>query len=130
LPPEKNAPVSWVQAREMDASGISVESHTVTHPILTKDGENRLSFELKKSKQRLEEMLEKQIKVFCYPSGAFDEKVWQAVKQNGYECAVTTRYGFNADGTNPFLLNRIDAQPDTVHFAQSSSGFEDFRQNF
>lgn len=130
LPPETNAPVSWVQAREMDASGISVESHTVTHPILTKVDANRLNFELMKSKQKLEEMMQKQIKVFCYPSGAFDEKVWQAVKQNGYECGVTTRYGFNANGTNPFLLNRIDAQPDTVHFAQSSSGFEDFRQSF
>jgi peptidoglycan/xylan/chitin deacetylase (PgdA/CDA1 family) len=130
LPPETNAPISWAQAREMNSSDVGVESHTVTHPILTNVGENRLNFELKKSKQRLEEMLQKRITVFCYPSGAFDELVWQAVKQNGYECAVTTRYGLNANGKNPFLLNRIDAQPDTVHFAQSSSGFEDFRQNF
>lgn len=128
LPPETSAPLSWTQAREMETGGVSFQSHTVTHPMLTQVGENRLNFELNESKQKLEEILQKKINAFCYPSGVFDEKVWQAVKQNDYKCAVTTRYGFNTENANRFLLNRIDAQPDAVHFAQSVSGFEDFRQ--
>ncbi len=75
-------------------------------------------------------MLQREIKVFCYPAGAVDERVWQAVKRNGYGFAATSRYGFNAEGINPFLLNRIDAQSDVSHFAQSVSGFEDFRWKF
>ncbi len=31
-PPDANAPLSWEQAREMNKSGINIESHTVTHP--------------------------------------------------------------------------------------------------
>ncbi len=31
-PPDANAPLSWEQAREMNESGINIESHTVTHP--------------------------------------------------------------------------------------------------
>ncbi len=130
LPPKTNAPLSWEQAREMNASAVNIESHTVTHPILTKIGANQLNFELNESKQKLEEILQKKIKVFCYPSGVLDENVCRAVERNGYNCAVTTRYGFNAKSANRFLLNRIDAQSDTVHFAQSVSGFEDFRQKF
>ncbi|MBA2620614.1 MAG: polysaccharide deacetylase family protein [Acidobacteria bacterium] len=130
LPPETNAPLSWTQAREMDASGVSLQSHSVTHPMLTQVSENRLNFELNESKQKLEEILQKKINAFCYPSGMFDENVWQAVKRNAYRCAVTTRYGFNREEANRFLLNRIDAQPDVVHFAQTVSGFEDFRQKF
>jgi peptidoglycan/xylan/chitin deacetylase (PgdA/CDA1 family) len=128
VPPEEYAPVSWEQAREMDANKLKVESHTVTHPILINISEEQLNFELKQSKNRLEEQLGRRMEVFCYPNGAVNEAVWQADEENGYECAVTTRQGFNSNGVNPFLMKRIDAQKDIIDFAQSVSGFEDFKQ--
>ncbi|MBC7900708.1 MAG: polysaccharide deacetylase family protein [Saprospiraceae bacterium] len=130
LPPETNSAITWDQAKEMDKNGLNIESHTVTHPILTNVDETRLNFELRESKLKLEGELQRGINAFCYPAGAVDKKVWQAAKQNGYEGAVTTGYGFNEKGSNPFLLNRIDALPDPVYFAQSSSGFEDFKLKF
>lgn len=130
LPPAINSPILWEQAREMDAGSISIESHTVTHPILPNVSDTQLNFELQKSKKRLEEKLQKEIRSFCYPAGATNEKVWRAVKQNDYECAVTNRYGFNVKTANRFLLNRIDAQPEAAYFAQSTSGFEGFRRKF
>ncbi len=128
LPTEEFAPITWEQAREMDADGVQIESHTVTHPILTNIPEPDLDYELTGSKRRLEEVLDRKVENFCYPNGSLDETVWKAVENSGYRCAVTTNYGFNRKDTNQFLLNRIDAQSAIENFAQSASGFEILRQ--
>ncbi len=124
------APISWEQAREMDAENVRLESHTVSHPILTNITANNLDFELKNSKKRLEEFLERNVEHFCYPNGSLNKNVQNAVKNAGYKSATTTNYGFNAGQTNSFLLNRIDAPTAIANFAQSVSGFELFRQRF
>ena len=130
LPTAEYAPISWRQAVEMDASVLKIESHTATHPILTNISETQLDFELNSSREKLETVLNRKSEHFCYPNGSFDEKVWQAVKNNDYQSAVTTEYGFNGKGENPFTLKRIDAQAAIENFAQSVSGFEAFRKSF
>lgn len=127
-PPKKFAPITWQQAREMDKNGIRIESHTVTHPILPNIGEDQLEFELRQAKNRLEKILERKVRHFCYPNGSLDEKVQEAVEKAGYKSAVTTEYGFNNGRTDPYLLKRIDASPNIANFAQSVSGFEHLRQ--
>lgn len=128
LPTKEFAPIDWEQAREMDAENVKIESHTATHPILTNVSANDLDFELKTSKSRLEEVLDREVEHFCYPNGSFNNAVWQAVKNANYKCATTTNYGFNEKTANPFLLNRIDAQSSVANFAQSASGFEAVKQ--
>jgi peptidoglycan/xylan/chitin deacetylase (PgdA/CDA1 family) len=120
--------MTWEQAREMDAENVRIESHTATHPILPKVSGERLDLELTTSKARLEEILNRRIEHFCYPNGSFNNAVWQAVKNANYKCATTTNYGFNEKRSNPFLLNRIDAQSAIANFAQSASGFEAMRR--
>lgn len=127
-PTKEFAPISWEQAREMDKSYIKIESHTVTHPILPNVDEIQLVFEITKAKNRLEKILERNVGHFCYPNGSLNEKVRQEVENAGYKTAVTTEYGFNNGRSNPFLLKRIDANPSIANFAQSVSGFEQFRQ--
>ncbi len=128
LPIDDFAPVTWEQAREMDANKMAIESHTVTHPILTNINQERLDFELQTSKKRLENNLQKEIKHFCYPNGTLNAAVRKSVENAGYESAVTTAYGFNEKQTNQFALNRIDAAAAIENFAQSVSGFEALRQ--
>lgn len=128
LPTVEYAPINWRQAREMDAADLKIESHTATHPILTNIGKTRLDFELRNSKEKLESILNRKSEHFCYPNGSFDEKVWQAAKNNEYQSAVTTEYGFNGKAENPFLLKRIDAPAAIENFAQSVSGFEAWRR--
>ena len=128
LPTAEYAPITWRQAVEMDATDLKIESHTTTHPILTNIGKTRLDFELRNSKEKLESILNRKSEHFCYPNGSFDEKIWQAAKNNEYQSAVTTEYGFNGKGENPFTLKRIDAQAAIENFAQSVSGFEAFRK--
>jgi len=128
IPPADYAALSWDAAREMNANNLSIESHTVTHPILTNIDEKQLDFELRVSRERLENNLSKKVETFCYPNGAFNENVRQAVENSGYKCAVTTRYGFVEKAENKFLLSRIDALYDIENFAQSVSGFEALKQ--
>ena len=127
-PVREFAPMSWAQAREMDHENVRIESHTKTHPILTNVSAADLEFELKTSKKRLEEVLERRVEHFCYPNGSFDEKVERAVENAGYKSAVTTDYGFNQNLSNRFALRRINAQSGIASFAQSASGFEALRQ--
>ena len=127
IPPTPNADyaaMNWEQAREMDAENLRVESHTVTHPILTNITQTQLDYELQTSKKRLENVLGRKVEHFCYPNGSFDAQIQNSVERAGYKSAVTTDYGFNERDTNQYALNRIDAQSAIERFAQSVSGFE------
>lgn len=128
VPPTEFAAMTWDQARDMDADGVTIESHTVTHPILTNVDEMELEFELTVAKARLEGHLDRSVNHFCYPNGSLNENVRRAAENAGYASAVTTAYGFNDGGNDKLLLNRIDAQSAIESFAQSASGFEAVKQ--
>ena len=128
VPPPEFAAMTWDKAREMDADGVRIESHTVTHPILTNISQTELDFELGTAKTRLEEQLCRPVDHFCYPNGSLNDTVRRAAATAGYVSAVTTAYGFNNGGNDKLLLNRIDAQSAIESFAQSASGFEAVKQ--
>jgi peptidoglycan/xylan/chitin deacetylase (PgdA/CDA1 family) len=124
LPPEEFAPITWEQAREMDAAGVEIGSHTVTHPILTRVRPDRLAFELSASRARLRDALGRDADLFCYPNGDYDAAVRDAVIRAGYRAAVTTDAGLNSAGDCAFTLKRVHTERDLAHFIQSTSGFE------
>lgn len=128
VPTQSYSAITWEQALEMDRTGIAIESHTVTHPILTNVDEIGLKSELAASKEILEKHLEKKVRHFCYPNGTYDQRVRDAVEKAGYASSVTTKYGFCGAASGLFELKRIDAQPSIEHFAQSVSGFERMRE--
>jgi peptidoglycan/xylan/chitin deacetylase (PgdA/CDA1 family) len=125
--PDEFGPVAWAEAREMQANGIEIGSHTLTHPILTRVGDERLRLELQESRSRLEEVLRRRIEQFCYPNGDYDERVRSEVARAGYSIAVTCVGGLNKKGVDPLALRRIHAERDNAHFAQSVSGFEELK---
>jgi len=126
-PPEEFGSVTWDQAREMDANGVEIGSHTLTHPILTNIGGARLRRELCDSKSRLEEVLGRRVDLFCYPNGDNDERVQCEVARAGYSAAVTVVNGLNQSGDDPLTLRRIHTERDLAHFLQSISGFEQLK---
>ncbi len=112
----------------MEHGGVGIECHTKTHPILTKlmphGSWSKLMIHARKSNRGLKRKLIH----FCYPNGAYDETIAAAIREAGYQSAVTTNYGFCGPETDVFQLKRIDAQPSIANFAQSVSGFEKFRE--
>ncbi|MBX7171390.1 MAG: polysaccharide deacetylase family protein [Pyrinomonadaceae bacterium] len=128
LPPKEFAPISWEQAREMDENGVNIESHTVTHPILTNINETDLGFELTESRRTLCEKLNREVKIFCYPNGNVSTRESEAVAKSNYDCAVTTEIRLSNSTDNLFLLPRIDAEPEMTRFIQSTSGFDSLKK--
>lgn len=128
LPPKEFAPISWEQAREMDKNGVNIESHTVTHPILTNINETDLEFELTESRRILSERLNREVKIFCYPNGNVSARESNAAAKSNYDCAVTTEIRLSNSTDNLFLLPRIDAEPEMTRFIQSTSGFDSLKK--
>jgi peptidoglycan/xylan/chitin deacetylase (PgdA/CDA1 family) len=114
-PPEEFAPLSWDEVRTMADSRIEFGGHTVTHPILQiVETPQELEFEIAHSKLRIEEELQTRVEHFAYPSGKSDEvppAAKDAVKQAGFETAVTTIRGQVGPGSDPLWLRRIGADP-------------------
>ncbi|HST20031.1 MAG TPA: polysaccharide deacetylase family protein [Blastocatellia bacterium] len=130
VPPDDLGPITWEQAREMDAAAIEIGSHTVTHPILTNVSRAQLRSELVQSRERIESILKRKVDLFCYPNGDYNSEVTSEVERAGYRCAVTVEPGLNDAHSSPFALRRIAADSDLAHFVQSTSGFEQVKAGF
>ncbi|WP_291643702.1 polysaccharide deacetylase family protein [Clostridium sp.] len=95
------------QLKEMEASGMDIQSHTVHHDHLAKLSYQKQLETLKESKDFLEKALNKKIKYFAYPYGEYSKESLKAVKEAGYTMAFTTagRWSDKADGI--LTLDRV-----------------------
>lgn len=115
LPPGENGShqddvdrmLTWGEVLAMSHDGIDFGTHTVTHPLLTYEGDQILERELRMGKQVLEEKLKKKVLAFVYPNGDWDERVRRCVEQAGYQCAFTTESRWHRCGQDPFTIPRI-----------------------
>jgi peptidoglycan/xylan/chitin deacetylase (PgdA/CDA1 family) len=74
----------------MDRAGIEIGSHTVDHANLARMSFGSTTYQVLQSKRLLEEMLGHPVVDFAYPSGQFNGQTMVAVRQAGYDTAVTT----------------------------------------
>jgi peptidoglycan/xylan/chitin deacetylase (PgdA/CDA1 family) len=95
------------ELREMQANGMEIGSHTVSHVRLAETDDTRLMQELTDSKATLEEQLGKTVDSFAYPYGVWDARCAEAVQHAGYTVACTTRTGWALRDKNPYLLRRL-----------------------
>jgi peptidoglycan/xylan/chitin deacetylase (PgdA/CDA1 family) len=84
---------SWLtadQILELDATGlVEFGSHTVWHPKLTKASAEEINYELTKSKEYLEKLLNKKVTVMAYPFGLYNEAIKNQTKDAGYLAGLT-----------------------------------------
>lgn len=99
--------VSADMVREMDAGGVEIASHTVSHVDLTRTPQPELDRQLRESKQSLEQLLGRPVLDFCYPAGAVDQRVVDAVAAAGYATATTTVPGGLHSLADRFRWTRI-----------------------
>lgn len=95
------------ELREMQAYGMEIGSHTVSHVRLTEVNDTRLSKELADSKATLEDLLGNSVGSFAYPYGVWDQRCATAVKLAGYSAACTTRTGWALRDSDPYRLRRL-----------------------
>lgn len=85
--------LTWEQAREMAAAGMSMQSHSLDHVDLRERSAEFLRHQLEGSRALIEARVGQPVRFFCYPAGRYDEATVQAVEQAGYWGAVTTAWG-------------------------------------
>jgi len=100
--------IGWEQARQLDAEGFSIGSHTATHPILPEINGDAASYEIRDSKRSIEDRLGIPVHFFAYPYGRFDQRIRNLVQESGYQAACSTQAGFNGNQVDRFALRRLD----------------------
>ena len=94
----------WV--RKLVAAGWELDSHTLSHPDLTRLGARSLRREVAGSRSMLRKRFHVPVNFFCYPSGRYDARVIAAVRDAGYLGATTTIEGA-AVPSERFTLRRV-----------------------
>lgn len=91
------------ELRMLSHSGFfSIQSHTATHPDLTKIEDYQ--YQLKHSKEKLEKIINKPIIALSYPFGKFNEKVVGETKKY-YQFGLTDS-AVNINNMNQYMLPR------------------------
>lgn len=100
--------MSWEHIDSLVESGISVESHSCSHRILTRLDPQSLDSELEASRRILQDHLGHEIKAIAYPNGDFNKSVREKVSKYGFRLAFTTQEGFADLTTDNLLIPRIN----------------------
>jgi peptidoglycan/xylan/chitin deacetylase (PgdA/CDA1 family) len=95
------------QMEEMNAEGMSIQSHTLTHPYLIKLDKEQMEKELSESKRLLEEQLGSPVHFLSIPHGLYDKAVKKAACEAGYLAMLTSDMGLNNRQSDSYSLKRI-----------------------
>ncbi|MBN1526731.1 MAG: glycosyltransferase [Candidatus Omnitrophica bacterium] len=100
--------LGWKDLKEMSDSGlITIGSHTKGHVWLPDLGTAGVKKELEESKRILEEGLGKKVDYFCYPLGAYNERIKKLVKEAGYRGAFGTNPGIHEPNDDVYAIKRV-----------------------
>jgi peptidoglycan/xylan/chitin deacetylase (PgdA/CDA1 family) len=109
-----NPTLDWGELAELEAGGIRIESHGISHRPLADLELDESAREIVLSKLRLEERLGRPVRAFAYVKGS--EAHYRTVhlsllRQAGYEVAFTSVSGANSAQTDPLRLHRYNVEP-------------------
>jgi peptidoglycan/xylan/chitin deacetylase (PgdA/CDA1 family) len=119
--------LTWKQIREMSDAGVDIESHSLSHPFLTRRRHTDLdqgaysswlSRELIDSKRMIEHATGKPVLFIAYPFGDYDHYLVDSVGRAGYGAALTCEAGKVRRGSDPLRMRRmvVEKKMDFVSF--------------
>lgn len=104
----------WDEVAEMQQLGMTVGSHTTTHPNLPNAGLEAATHEIVGSKARLERELGTPVTMFSYPNGGAERyqtpELRRVVADAGYAAATTSRNAFAGPTSDLYALERIEVE--------------------
>lgn len=99
--------LTWAELEEMNRQGMSIQSHTANHPLLSTLTEARTRAELMESKRAIEDKLGAPVNFLSLPNGDSNPFYVGAARESGYLGGCCSRFGFNDRNTDPFFWRRI-----------------------
>src|SRR5215831_16863819 len=87
----RQRPMGHSELRSLASEGFEIGAHGYSHKHLWRLPPEELAQEVGPCKRILEDVLGKEVEMFCYPRGRYDRNTVCAVKQAGYKGARTVR---------------------------------------
>ena len=115
---------SWDDLRAMRDAGMSVQSHTHSHPFLSQLSRDEVRTELQRSREELDDHLGQRTTALALPGGDFPRR-WQAgdFAAVGYRWIATSRWGPAGTDESPFIRRYTVRRATTLAaFAGLASG--------
>ena len=109
-----NRTLNWDELPELEAGGVRVESHGISHRPLADLDVDEAAREITLSKLRLVERLGRPVRAFAYVKGSeahYHPVHLSLLKQAGYEIAFTSVSGGNRAKMDPLRLHRYNIEP-------------------
>jgi peptidoglycan/xylan/chitin deacetylase (PgdA/CDA1 family) len=113
--------MTWEQLRALQAAGMTIGSHTRTHPILP-DYHAALHNEVAMSRADIAEHLGRAPDFFAYPFGAWDAQSAAWARKAGYRAARTYRGGAWNAPSDLYHLRAIPVTDNMQAFERAVSG--------
>jgi peptidoglycan/xylan/chitin deacetylase (PgdA/CDA1 family) len=121
--------ISWDGLREMKATGLSIQSHTRSHPFLSELAPAEVLEELRASRLELDERLGQDTVTLALPGGDMPRSQPRRLfAEAGYRVVATSRWGVNRDASpgreGPVLVRRctVRGEPETDEFRRVLAG--------
>lgn len=106
--------MDWDDARAVVRRGFAVGSHSMTHPVLSREEPDVQESELAASREVLQRELAVPVRGLAYPNGKpgdYDGTSIAAATRAGYDHAVTTDDGWHTAGAPRFEVRRVVVSP-------------------
>jgi len=100
------------QIREMSDAGISIQSHTLTHCVLTEIDDAAARHELGESRSRLSVLTGRPVDHIAIPRAGYSPRVRRLVREAGYVTACCNRKGAATGASDLLALPRIVIERD------------------
>jgi peptidoglycan/xylan/chitin deacetylase (PgdA/CDA1 family) len=97
------------ELRDLRSSVVTIGSHTLTHARLTALSDEAARRELLHSREKLEAVLDRKVDLFCFPYGAYDERILRLCRQTGYQRVFICRPESESHSEDSFIAGRIRA---------------------
>ncbi len=103
--------MSTDQLRRLPSDLVTVGSHTMTHPKLPCLNEEDARRELSESRAKLQKILNREVKLFSFPHGAFNAKLIEWCRDAGYERVFTILPTLAFSDPQEFVTGRVSVEP-------------------
>jgi peptidoglycan/xylan/chitin deacetylase (PgdA/CDA1 family) len=90
---------------------VTIGSHTLTHPWLPSSPEGEARAELKGSRDKLKQLLNKDADLFSFPYGASNENLIQMCREAGYRRVFTNTPSLAFSDPEEFVTGRLKVEP-------------------
>lgn len=100
------------QIRELAAGGISIQSHTLTHCVLSELSEADARRELTESREKLAAITGCPVDHIAIPRAGYSRRVRRWVREAGYRTACCNNKGTSTGWSDPLALPRIVIERD------------------